>query len=143
MTVTNNDHPLVRTFTDADFVDLHTITGDVRERGRVCTLISGDYGGSDDIMVGLARFGAGESRRPHHHPNASEVYVVLSGELVIHIGGDDITATYGNAVYIPADTVHSIRNDSDKPAEVLWTFNLPERAEHGLVYDDHVWPELA
>jgi oxalate decarboxylase/phosphoglucose isomerase-like protein (cupin superfamily) len=132
---------LVRRVTDKDFVPLQDITGDAREQGRVCTLISREYGGSTDIMAGLARFGPGESRRPHHHPGASEVYVMLSGELVIHIDGKDTTATYGTAVYIPPDAVHSIRNDSAEPAEVLWAFNLPERAEHGLVYDEDTWPD--
>lgn len=134
---------LVRRVTADDFTPLHEITGDPREQGRVCTLVSQEHGGSTDIMVGLARFDAGESRRPHHHPNASEAYVVLSGELVIHIDGEDITAGYGTAVYIPPNVVHSIRNDSDAPAEVLWTFNLPERSDHGLVYDEDVWPGLA
>ncbi|HEX6872681.1 MAG TPA: dimethylsulfonioproprionate lyase family protein [Micromonosporaceae bacterium] len=134
---------LVRRVTTQDFVPLHQITGDQREQGSVATLISREFGGSTDIMLGLARFGPGESRRPHHHPNASEAYVVLRGEVVIHVGGDDVSASYGTAVYVPPNTVHSIRNDSDQPAEVLWAFNHPERSDHGLVYDDHVWPELA
>lgn len=143
MSDTTGARALVRRVSGKDFVPLADITGDQRERGKVVTLVSQEFGGSTDIMLGLARFGPGEARRPHHHPNASEAYVVLSGEVLIHVGGEDIAATYGTAVYVPPNTVHSIRNDGDVPAEVLWAFNQPERSDHGLVYDEHVWPELA
>jgi quercetin dioxygenase-like cupin family protein len=50
---------------------------------------------------------------PHRHP-WEEVYVVLTGELEISVGGGDPQVlTAGGMAHVPANTVHSYRNVTD------------------------------
>lgn len=50
---------------------------------------------------------------PHHHP-WEEIYVVLSGELEVTIGGGaPVVVGTGSAAHVPAGTVHSYRNVTD------------------------------
>jgi quercetin dioxygenase-like cupin family protein len=49
---------------------------------------------------------------PHLHP-WEEVYVVLSGELEVTMGGDAHVLTAGGVAHVPANVKHSYRNVTD------------------------------
>jgi len=57
--------------------------------------------------------------------DSDELYVVLSGELVMNIEGERMTLAAGDAAYAPARTYHGIANESEAPAEMLLIFGPP------------------
>jgi mannose-6-phosphate isomerase-like protein (cupin superfamily) len=75
------------------------------------------------------------------HPNHDEVYYILRGRGTLDLGGDPQTGhgaeTYlveeGSVVYIPADTFHALRNDSDHDLVILTIWPQPIRpGDNGL-----------
>ncbi|MHC4597626.1 MAG: cupin domain-containing protein [Planctomycetota bacterium] len=51
----------------------------------------------------------------HEHPSA-QVLVVLEGRLVVETEGEERELGKGDAVYIPGDETHVVRNPSDRPS---------------------------
>lgn len=128
---------LVRHLRQEDFEPISKHPGnDYRDGGEVCTLVSEETTASQDLWVGLLRMWPGQRRRKHHHPHASEFYLVTKGECTLHIAGKDVRATYGTTVYVPANVVHAVRNDSDAVCEVIVGFNSPTLEGHGIVFDE-------
>jgi mannose-6-phosphate isomerase-like protein (cupin superfamily) len=81
--------------------------------------------------------------RPHMalgggaHPHHDEIYYVISGRGSIRLGGDPHTGagadTYlveaGSVVYIPANSFHALRNDSDH--DIVFLTIWPQRTSPG------------
>ncbi len=71
------------------------------------------------------------------HPHHDEIYYVISGRGSIRLGGDpgtgDGAETYlvepGTVVYIPANTFHALRNDSDH--DIVFLTIWPQRTGPG------------
>lgn len=128
---------LVRHLRDEDFEPISKHPGnDERDGGAACTLISQETVNSEDLWVGILRMPPKQGRRKHHHPDASEFYLVTKGECTLHVAGKDIQARYGTTVYVPPNVVHSVRNDSDEVCEVIVGFNSPTLEGHGIVFDE-------
>ena len=82
------------------------------------------------------QFEPGASEGMHRHDAASddsctpddsdELYLVISGELVMNIEGERTTLAAGDAAYAPAGTWHGIANESDAPAELVLIFGPPQ-----------------
>jgi quercetin dioxygenase-like cupin family protein len=80
-------------------------------------------------------FEPGASEGMHRHDAAAadsctpddsdELYLVISGELVMTIEGERTTLTAGDAAYAPARTWHGIANESEAPAEMVLIFGPP------------------
>ncbi|BCW86437.1 hypothetical protein NicSoilE8_41100 (plasmid) [Arthrobacter sp. NicSoilE8] len=126
------------TLLDDEFTELRDYAGNIdpREDGRVLELISGALTGADDCHVGICRFEPGDYHIKHHHPKGSEWYVVLAGEAVVHLGGEDHQARRGSVYYIPAGVTHSLRATGDETVELLFGISRPEYSDIGLVYDE-------
>jgi mannose-6-phosphate isomerase-like protein (cupin superfamily) len=97
------------------------------DEGLVCPLISATLSGSTDLNVSWGRIMPGQHHLRHHHPDASEFYVVLSGEPLVHLGDTSFRAAPGAAVYIPANVIHGITNDTDRPIEMVVGMSVPAR----------------
>ena len=142
--MTTPEPPLVRHFTLADdnFVEIADyesgdgVDMDPREEGRVLEVISGELSGSKDLHVGVARMQPGEYHIRHHHPLGSEFYFFLSGEAVVHVDGVDYPARRGTSVYLPPNTVHSVRNTGSETVDLVFGLDKPEYADIGIVYDE-------
>jgi mannose-6-phosphate isomerase-like protein (cupin superfamily) len=57
--------------------------------------------------------------------DSDELYLVISGELVITLEGERTTLAAGDAAYAPARTWHGIANESETPAEMVLIFGPP------------------
>lgn len=66
---------------------------------------------------------AADSCTPH---DFDELYIVVSGELVMVIDGERTTLAAGDAAYAPAGTWHGIANESHAPAEMVLIFGPPQ-----------------
>jgi quercetin dioxygenase-like cupin family protein len=80
-------------------------------------------------------FEPGASEGMHRHDAAAadsctpddsdELYLVISGELMMTIEGERTTLVAGDAAYAPARTWHGISNESEAPAEMVLIFGHP------------------
>ncbi|WP_345150789.1 cupin domain-containing protein [Arthrobacter ginkgonis] len=117
------------------FVELDKIgLGGQRDQGLVSTLISRDLSGSDDLCVSWGRILPGQHHLCHHHPDASEFYVVLSGTPLVHLGDAEYRAQPGDGIYIPRGTKHGLTNDGD--AEVNLIVGVSKPADWQFVPDE-------
>jgi quercetin dioxygenase-like cupin family protein len=57
--------------------------------------------------------------------DSDELYLIISGELVMTIDGERTSLAAGDAAYAPARTWHGIANESEAPAEMLLIFGPP------------------
>ncbi len=53
-----------------------------------------------------------QTQKVHVHDDADKIYVVLEGEGMFEIGGEQELLAEGMAVYAPAGVPHGVRNDS-------------------------------
>jgi quercetin dioxygenase-like cupin family protein len=58
----------------------------------------------------------------HYHPNFTESFYVLEGELSLLNGDEWITAGVGDLVYVPRNSIHAFRNDTDSEARFIIVF---------------------
>ncbi|MFE4413998.1 cupin domain-containing protein [Streptomyces sp. NPDC056821] len=96
-----------------------------RDQGLVCPLISPALSGSTDVNVSWGRILAGQHHLCHHHPDASEFYVVVAGTPTIHLGNKEFVAKPGDAVYIPTGTIHGITNKTAEPVDLVVGMSVP------------------
>lgn len=62
---------------------------------------------------------AGEATFPHRLKSSSEVYVILKGRGLLHVGGAREEACPGMAVYVPPGETQWIENTGDPDLEFL------------------------
>jgi oxalate decarboxylase/phosphoglucose isomerase-like protein (cupin superfamily) len=75
----------------------------------------------------------GQGHAPHVHPNEEEVIYVISGEgtQTVGDGAEPFAIKAGDAVYIPANTLHSTYNTTWSPLRLVVVYT-PGGAETGL-----------
>lgn len=56
---------------------------------------------------------------PHVHSREEEGFYVLDGEIAITVNGERVVATAGTFANMPVGTLHSFRNEGDRPARML------------------------
>jgi quercetin dioxygenase-like cupin family protein len=89
-------------------------------KGVVNRLLVGlDNGGEAAVSVWHGRLDPGGHSEMHTHPESLQVYVGLSGEMVVGDGDEEhVLVSMANAM-IPAASDHFIENRSDFVAEIL------------------------
>ena len=141
--MTSDVYSYVKKVEEDDFVPLtSTDPGgdnakiDPRDEGSIAKLITRRLMGSEDLSVSIARIAPGQYHLKHHHPDGSEFYYFVKGECLVHVDGEDIVAVPGTSIYLPPNTVHSLRNEGTEVVELVCGLSKPEYAEIGLVYDE-------
>src|SRR5213592_1664619 len=56
---------------------------------------------------------------PHVHGREEESFYILEGEITFQIADERIVATAGMFANIPVGTLHSFKNESNRPAKML------------------------
>ena len=56
---------------------------------------------------------------PHTHSREEESFYILEGEITFTVGGERIVATAGTFANMPAGSLHSFHNFTDKPARMI------------------------
>jgi len=78
---------------------------------------------TDGFGAGKKVLAPGDSVEEHSSGNYREIVFCLEGVLtVIKQGVEPVTLNSGEMTYIPSDTKHKIKNQSDKPAAYLFVF---------------------
>ncbi|MFC7619474.1 cupin domain-containing protein [Microlunatus sp. GCM10028923] len=63
--------------------------------------------------------------------DSEELYLVVSGEVVITIDGERAVLRPGDAAYAPAGSRHGVANESAEPAELVLAFGPPQPSTEG------------
>ena len=85
---------------------------------RVSFLVTGaESHGGCFIAEAVAAPGGGPP--PHIHHFEDESFYMLEGAATFQAGGQTIHAKPGDFIHIPRGTVHSLKNEMDKPARAL------------------------
>ena len=74
--------------------------------GSMITEILRPEDGARRMSLALAKIAEGSRTHPHLHRTSDEIYYVLSGEGVVYLGNQVHQLSAGEALYIPAGTVH-------------------------------------
>jgi quercetin dioxygenase-like cupin family protein len=85
--------------------------------------ITSETVGSVGLLVGLARFAPGGAHRLHRHRRAAEIMYVFNGERCCHLDGSgESQLSAGDLTYVTRNEWHGLRNDGERPAEVLFAY---------------------
>ena len=105
-----------------DFTKVNKIKG-----GPDYSSVEGGCVEGDRMIVALMRMPAGTGAVAHSHPNEQWIYV-LEGTLQANIGGQEVEARPGSAIYVPSNAVHSAKAT---PAADVVFFTVKD-ASHSL-----------
>ena len=87
----------------------------------------------DDIDVGyslaLARVKPGKITRKHKLKTSSEVYVILHGKGIMHMGDETAEVKEGHIIYIPPGAIQRIKNTGNEDLVFLCIVDPPWRKE--------------
>ncbi len=61
----------------------------------------------------------GQAQRVHSHDSEDKIYVVLQGEAMFEVGGEQELLAEGSAVIARSGVPHGVRNDSDSELILL------------------------
>src|SRR5665647_1121708 len=101
--------------------------------GTIKWLVTPHLDEGADLTTGEVIVYPGKGHAPHVHPHEQEVIYVVSGEGVQTVGedGEPFPIREGDAVYIPANTLHSTYNTIWRPLRLVVVYT-PGGAETGL-----------
>ena len=80
----------------------------------VYELIGAAIGVSDNHSVAKIAIPPGKGALRHYHPIAEESYYIISGSAIVEIDEERQQLRAGDTVLIPANAVHTIRNQSSE-----------------------------
>ena len=85
-------------------------------------LIDKNNSGSERLQVNEGVLGAGRKLpgAAHREPY-DELYIVVRGEAILHMDGEDFDLSPGSVVFIPWGTFHALENKSETEDFVLLT----------------------
>jgi transcriptional regulator with XRE-family HTH domain len=78
-----------------------------------------------EVYVGDLDPGAETGPDLYTHGNAQEIFLVLGGEVLLHLGEETIVMHQGDSVEFQSSVPHRLVNASDGPAKVLWVNSPP------------------
>lgn len=88
-------------------------------------------GGRHNLQIMILKFepGGQSGGRALSYP-AEKGGLVLQGELVLRVNGEEAVLRQGDSFAFDSALPHSIRNDSDAPADVLWVIGAVQFDRH-------------
>lgn len=89
------------------------------DRGAVDKIVDGVVG-ADHVDLHINRIRAGSAPGPYHlHTTSENVYLVVSGDVIVRIDGEDHRLAPGDAAFIPPGVPHSATNAGATDAELI------------------------
>ncbi|MGW4464104.1 cupin domain-containing protein [Micromonospora sp. NPDC004704] len=107
---------------------------DQRRGGELRVLLGPKTVGATSGFMGVATLAPGERIAEHYHPYSEEFLYVARGAITVDLDDRPVPVAAGEALFIPVDTRHRLRNTGDEPAEVVFQLGpLAPRPELGHV----------
>ncbi len=97
-----------------------------------------------NLLFVRAHFPPGEAHKFHHHPNMEEIIYILSGTAEEWVEDKMKIVGPGDAIYIPAGTVHATYNTGAETLEFLAILTPAQSAAPDTVdvSEDEPWKSL-
>ena len=92
-----------------------------RAPGVTVSSMVGEETGATQISSGITTFAPGSSNTTHYH-NAEESVIVIEGEGVMVISGEEHHVKPNDAAFITPGTHHRIINTGDRPFRIAWSY---------------------
>ena len=114
--------------------------GNSRNTGQLTTLtswmlISPQHSSTRSISIQVSEIPVGSAQTVHNHI-PEQCYYIIKGNGLMIIEGETREVSKGDAVYIPSNSKHGIKNIGGDVLEYL-TANAPV---FGREYEDRLWP---
>jgi mannose-6-phosphate isomerase-like protein (cupin superfamily) len=84
-----------------------------------------------DVVCCDFEVGGSSGGEPAPHGDSEELFVVLSGSMVLHLGGDVFAMPAGSSIIYRSSVPHRVVNVGDGPAEAMWIVSPPSRRDQG------------
>lgn len=115
-------------------VSVHDVTADRRRGGELRVLLGPKTVGSTSGFMGVATLAPGERIAEHYHPYSEEFLYLARGAITVDLDDRPVPLAAGEALFVPRDVRHRLRNTGDEPAEVVFHLGpLAPRPELGHV----------
>ena len=92
---------------------------------KVSLLVSKENCRAEHISAGLFWLAPGHETVADIHPDAEEIYYVVSGEGKLVMDGEEFRVSEGMTVYISAGVEHQSFNDGDEELIYFYAFGPP------------------
>jgi putative monooxygenase len=103
-----------------------------RRGGDIRVLLSPKTVGSTSGFMGVLTLQPGERVAAHTHPYSEEFFYVVRGAVTARVGDQHLPVGAGEALMVPIDVAHSLRNDGGEAAVVVFHLSpLAPRPELG------------
>lgn len=105
----------------AEEVEPATVTAD---EGWHMTIrfIDGPLTGAENVCMFRARFEPGAYHERHFHPNAEEIYYIISGRAAVGAGEREHVAEAGSVQFVAKGVVHWFRNVGDEALDLVGVY---------------------
>ena len=105
----------------AKFVPFDSVEHQERRPGVVLSsLVDGDTGATQ-LSSGVAEFAVGASAPMHYH-DAEESVIVIEGEGILMINGEENHVRQYDAAFITPGTDHRLINTGEEPFKIAWSY---------------------
>jgi mannose-6-phosphate isomerase-like protein (cupin superfamily) len=93
------------------------------------------------FSIAISRYPPGAHCPFHSHRDSTEVYFVVSGELVVTVQGKQYQAKKGQLIYIPSSTEHRAENQGTKTCRFM-AINSPLSEDVTEVRVKQTWKKV-
>src|SRR6476469_2466077 len=69
---------------------------------------------------------------PHYHPYQEEDFMILKGQMTVRLQGKILLLNEGDTLHIPANTIHSMWNNSGSTSVINWKIQPALTTEYFL-----------
>jgi quercetin dioxygenase-like cupin family protein len=87
-------------------------------------------GGAPEFVMLTEDIPPGQGISPHRHPHSDEIIFIHGGTGLASLAGRQATVTTGATIYMPRNTVVSLRNTGTEPLKIVAIFSQPGYEEY-------------
>ncbi len=92
---------------------------------EIRVLLDTTRGGQGRLSLAVETLKPGQSTAPHWHANLEEVYFIVAGRGRMEIGAEARAVIAGDAILIPINRVHCLRNTGNEDLVILCPVSPP------------------
>ncbi|MGE5396677.1 MAG: cupin domain-containing protein [Chitinophagales bacterium] len=100
-------------------------------------LIGKNNAGVKAISIQYSEVQVGKEQPLHKH-EPEQCYFIIEGTGLMTIDNEERQVFKGDAIYIPSNAVHGIKNNG----EILMTYLTVNAPSFGLEYESSLWPKV-
>jgi len=78
-----------------------------------------------EVFAGELDPGGSTGTEPYAHGDSEELFVVLTGTVLLELGGDVHELQHGDSIDYRSSTPHRVTNTGEERAEVMWIISPP------------------